>query len=513
MAFNFPSNPALNDTYSFGNRTWTWNGSAWQLNTTSAGAINGIPVGNVAPSTGAFTELSVTGNILTDSYRYANGDPFVSSNYSDSNVATYLASFDGNIIPAANVTYDLGSDTNRWRDIYLSGNTINLGGATIKTDAASGAIALIPEPTEANPNPSGMVVSPLGGITVVTTTGGEVSGNAIADAAASPTSAPVLIDITTTVPTDGQALIWDSANSEFVPGNVSKNLDNPIDPQDAATKFYVDTEISNLVNSSPAALDTLSELAAAMGDDPSFAATVTNLIGNNSSNITTLQSDVSAVESSITAIESNVSILQGNITTTESSITALQGNIAAAESDISALQSNVATVDSDITILQGNITTLDGQVANLNYYDNANVTAFLNNIGSNTITTTGNITAGYFVGDGSQLTGIVGAGGATVTLSESAPISPSSGDIWIDTDSGRQYTYINDGDSNQWVELATPATEVGTDRSSQAIFTMPTAITGNLVIDSGVNGLSVGPITQAADTVIHINAGQRWIIL
>jgi len=131
-----------------------------------------------------------------------------------------LSAVAANILPAADVTYDLGSATYRWRDIYLSGNTINLGGATIKTDAGSGAIALIPEPTEANPNPSGMVVSPSGGITVVATVGGEVSGNAIANAAASPTAAPVPIDITTTAPTNGQALIWDSANEEFVPGNV-----------------------------------------------------------------------------------------------------------------------------------------------------------------------------------------------------------------------------------------------------------------------------------------------------
>jgi len=131
-----------------------------------------------------------------------------------------LSSVAQDIIPSADVTYDLGSSSYRWRDLYLSGNTINLGGATIKTDAASGAIALIPEPTEANPNPSGMVVSPSGGITVVATTGGEVSGNAIANAAASPTAAPVPIDITTTPPTNGQALIWDSANEEFVPGNV-----------------------------------------------------------------------------------------------------------------------------------------------------------------------------------------------------------------------------------------------------------------------------------------------------
>jgi hypothetical protein len=34
----------------------------------------------------------------------------------------------GNVIPATNITYDLGSDTNRWRDLYLSGNTINMNG-------------------------------------------------------------------------------------------------------------------------------------------------------------------------------------------------------------------------------------------------------------------------------------------------------------------------------------------------------------------------------------------------
>ncbi len=35
------------------------------------------------------------------------------------------------IIPSANVTYDLGSDAKRWRDLYLSGNTINIGTTSI----------------------------------------------------------------------------------------------------------------------------------------------------------------------------------------------------------------------------------------------------------------------------------------------------------------------------------------------------------------------------------------------
>lgn len=46
-----------------------------------------------------------------------------------------------------------------------------------------------------------------------------------------------------------------------------------------ATTAYVRTAVANLVNSAPGALDTLDELAAALGDDASFASTVTTSIG------------------------------------------------------------------------------------------------------------------------------------------------------------------------------------------------------------------------------------------
>ena len=49
--------------------------------------------------------------------------------------------------------------------------------------------------------------------------------------------------------------------------------------QSYATQSYVGTQISNLVDSSPATLNTLNELAAALGDDPNFATTVSASIG------------------------------------------------------------------------------------------------------------------------------------------------------------------------------------------------------------------------------------------
>lgn len=50
--------------------------------------------------------------------------------------------------------------------------------------------------------------------------------------------------------------------------------------QGYATQTYVNTAISNLVDAAPTTLDTLNELAAALGDDPNFATTVATSIGN-----------------------------------------------------------------------------------------------------------------------------------------------------------------------------------------------------------------------------------------
>lgn len=46
----------------------------------------------------------------------------------------------------------------------------------------------------------------------------------------------------------------------------------------ADANSYTDTSIANLIDSAPATLDTLNELAAALGDDPNFATTITNSI-------------------------------------------------------------------------------------------------------------------------------------------------------------------------------------------------------------------------------------------
>ena len=71
-----------------------------------------------------------------------------------------------------------------------------------------------------------------------------------------------------------------TASSGTVSGNwtVSGTLTvaTPSNDTDAASKAYVDTAVSNVVDSAPGALDTLNELAAALGDDANFSTTITN---------------------------------------------------------------------------------------------------------------------------------------------------------------------------------------------------------------------------------------------
>jgi len=49
----------------------------------------------------------------------------------------------GHLIPSANITYDLGSSANRFRDLYLSGSTIQLGSATLSSSGSSVTIGAI----------------------------------------------------------------------------------------------------------------------------------------------------------------------------------------------------------------------------------------------------------------------------------------------------------------------------------------------------------------------------------
>ena len=65
-----------------------------------------------------------------------------------------------------------------------------------------------------------------------------------------------------------------SSNLYYTDARVNTYLTN----NTYATQAYVGTQVTNLIDGSPGALNTLNELAAALGDDANFSTTITNLI-------------------------------------------------------------------------------------------------------------------------------------------------------------------------------------------------------------------------------------------
>ncbi len=65
---------------------------------------------------------------------YANAT-FGVGTYSNANVKSYLAALDGNILPAANVVYSLGSATRQWKDLWVSNNTIYINSVPLSISA------------------------------------------------------------------------------------------------------------------------------------------------------------------------------------------------------------------------------------------------------------------------------------------------------------------------------------------------------------------------------------------
>ena len=94
----------------------------------SSGNVS-ISVRGVA-NVGVFTSSGLITNYLDIGNVGVSGNVVAGSLYTGSILS-------GNILPTANLIYNLGSDTARWNDLYLSGNTIYLNSATITSNASA----------------------------------------------------------------------------------------------------------------------------------------------------------------------------------------------------------------------------------------------------------------------------------------------------------------------------------------------------------------------------------------
>ena len=161
----------------------------------------------VAAATGDITSV-VAGSGLTGGA--TDGDATISIDYA--NIA-------GSLVPSANVTYDLGSLANQWRDIYVGPGSLYVNGTKVLEDN-SGTIQFT---ADNNQN-----------ISILTTGSGDLeltAGNEIQ------LKSDISITATKTISSTGGVKFASNINMN---SNNINNVDDPVEAQDAASKAYVD---------------------------------------------------------------------------------------------------------------------------------------------------------------------------------------------------------------------------------------------------------------------------------
>ena len=198
------------------------------------------------------------------------------------------------ILPGGDKLYDLGSPTAAWKDLYISGSTIHLGGLRLKdsggvfltTDSLGVATAL---------NLSGANTGELSEGSNLYYTDARVDSNILSQGW-NYTDARVDSNVT------GKDL--DMGTNKILYSNVYSTLaDLPSASSyhgmfahvhatgkayfahagswvDLASGGDITTAINNLIDGAPAAMDTLNEFATALGNDANFSTTITALIGS-----------------------------------------------------------------------------------------------------------------------------------------------------------------------------------------------------------------------------------------
>ena len=250
----------------------------------------------------------------------------------------------GHIIPNVDSNgttgFDLGSPDYKWRDLYLSEGSLYINNQKVIEDNSGTIIVRADEDQSLTVKTEGTGVLTFQSAQTVNmaATLQMAAGKKITDAG-------------------GDAVTF--GDKVDLDGNKVVNLGAPTADLDAATKKYVDDKMDDVVGGAPGALDTLNELANALGDDANYAATITTALGTKASTtyvdaqIASVTSSASTAGSDAAAAQTTADAAVATGATNAGAITSLQASVAANAADIAtnsgAVTSAIATAASDAT--------------------------------------------------------------------------------------------------------------------------------------------------------------------
>ena len=168
-------------------------------------------------------------------------------------------------------------------DVSSGAVTIKSGGVTntqlANSSVSYGGISLALGATDATPafdlsDATNYPTSSLSGTITNAQLAGSIANSKLANSSVTLNSQSLSLGGSLTLDTDN--IGEGSSNLYYTDARVASYLTT----NSYATQTYVNTQVSNLVDSAPSTLDTLNELAAALGDDANFSTTTATSLGN-----------------------------------------------------------------------------------------------------------------------------------------------------------------------------------------------------------------------------------------
>ena len=181
------------------------------------------------------------------------------------------------------------------------------------------------------------------------------------------------------------------------------------------------------------------------------------------------------------------------LTDTPANFTSQAGKYLKVNAGATALEYVTLPVDPDTNTTYSQSSVADGSNVKLRLTDSGSTNDDI------LITAGNNITISSVTAGGFTIASTASGGGATVTTDDSAPGSPSDGDLWWKSDEGRLKVYYADGSSNQWVDafpLQVPSSITNTTTNGTNSISSTTSTSG-----SNANAIEIKTDNNTASAV------------
>jgi len=320
--------------------------------------VTGISLNSISNGTSNVNVVSSGGNVTFGINGTSNTAVFEQFN----------TTFAGNVLPSTNIVYDLGSATQRWRDIWLANSTIYLGNAQISANATA---ITIRNPaggntifSGANPDLQVASVTATGNITTLTgnVTGGNLKTNSVIIGNST-------ISGVTTISASGNANVGNISAATATFTNIAGTLTTTSQPNITSVGTLTSLAVSgnvttgNVSGTTGAFTNVSGNGVALTGINASNIASGTlaaaRLSGSYTINIagaaTTAATITTAAQPNITSVGTLTSLaVSGNVTT---------GNVSGTTVTGTNVKGGNITISGDLISSSGNIITIDPATA------------------------------------------------------------------------------------------------------------------------------------------------------